>query len=96
MPKLKETKKRRLIVVRTGTYRAGLIVDSVTEVLSSSAGAVKAPPNLTDETARLVRGVINLESEDRIVLVLDPSELQTQTEHVAIDTFASGPDLANS
>jgi purine-binding chemotaxis protein CheW len=96
MPKLEETKKRRLIVVRTGTHRAGLIVDSVSEVLSSSSDAIKAPPSLTDETARLIRGVINLESQDRIIVVLDPSELLTPSERGALDAFAPGPELALS
>ena len=96
MPKLEETKKRRLIVVRTGTCRAGLIVDGVSEVLGSSSDAIKAPPSLTDETARLIRGVINLESQDRIIVVLDPSELLTQSERGALDAFAPGPELALS
>jgi purine-binding chemotaxis protein CheW len=96
MPKLEETKKRRLIVVRTGTRRAGLIVDSVSEVLASSTDAIKAPPSLTDETARLVRGVINLENQDRIIVVLDPSELLTPSERGALDAFAPGPELALS
>jgi purine-binding chemotaxis protein CheW len=96
MPKLEETIKRRLVVVRTGAHRAGLIVDSVSEVLSSSTDAIKAPPSLTDETARLIRGVINLESQDRIIVVLDPSELLTPSERGALDAFAPGPELALS
>jgi purine-binding chemotaxis protein CheW len=96
MPKLEETKKRRLIVVRTGSHRAGLIVDSVSEVLSSSTDAIKAPPSLTDETARLICGVINLEQHGRIVVVLDPSELLTPSERGALDTFAPAPELAVS
>jgi purine-binding chemotaxis protein CheW len=96
MPKLEETKKRRLIVLRTGTHRAGLIVDSVSEVLSSSTDAIKAPPSLTDETVRLIRGVINLEHQARIIVVLDPSELLTPAERGALDAFAPGPELALS
>jgi purine-binding chemotaxis protein CheW len=96
MPKLEETKKRRLIVLRTGSHRAGLIVDSVSEVLSSSFDAIEAPPSLTDETARLIRGVINLESRDRIIVVLDPSELLTPSERGALDAFTPGPELALS
>jgi purine-binding chemotaxis protein CheW len=96
MPKLEETNKRRLIVVRTGSHRAGLIVDSVSEVLSSSTDAIKTPPSLTDETARLIRSVINLESQDRIIVVLDPSELLTPSERGALDAFAPGPELALS
>jgi purine-binding chemotaxis protein CheW len=91
MPKPPDAKNRRVIVVRTAGHRAGLIVDSVSEVLSRPADAVKAAPDWTDEIARLVRGVINLENEDRIVLLLDPSELLTPAERGLLDEFA--PDL---
>ena len=33
MPRLEQGDRRRLVVVRTGRHRAGLIVDSVSEVL---------------------------------------------------------------
>jgi purine-binding chemotaxis protein CheW len=42
---------------------------------------------LTDETARLVRGVINLEQSGRIVLLLDPTELLTRAERGLLDAF---------
>ena len=93
MPELEQTAKRRLIVVRTGLHRAGLIVDSVSEVI---AGVVTAAPDLTDEIGRLVRGVINRENDDRIVLVLDPSELLTQAERGALDAFAPARGRSHS
>ena len=43
----------------------------------TAQSAVEPPPELTDEIARLVRGVINLEKSRRIVLLLDPTELLT-------------------
>jgi purine-binding chemotaxis protein CheW len=89
MPRLKDASGRRLIVVRSQGHRAALIVDAVSEVLRSSADAVEATPSLTDEAARLVSGVINLGDEDRIVLVLDPTELLTQAERRQLDAFAS-------
>jgi purine-binding chemotaxis protein CheW len=41
-----------------------------------------------------VRGVINLESEDRIVLLLDPSELLTHTERSLLDEFTPDSGLS--
>jgi purine-binding chemotaxis protein CheW len=74
-------------VVRTERHRAGLIVDGVSDVLRVPADAIEPPPDLTDETARLVRGVINLEQSGRIVLLLDPTELLTRAERGLLDAF---------
>jgi purine-binding chemotaxis protein CheW len=87
MPASSELERRRLVVVRTELHRAGLIVDGVSDVLRISASAVEAPPMLTAEIARLVRGVINLEQSHRIVLVLDPAELLTAAERGRLDAF---------
>ncbi|HXS22448.1 MAG TPA: chemotaxis protein CheW [Steroidobacteraceae bacterium] len=78
---------RRLIVVKTERHRAGLIVDGVSDVLRSSASAVEPAPELTDDVSRLVHGVINLPSSNRIVLLLDPMELLTRAERGLLDKF---------
>jgi purine-binding chemotaxis protein CheW len=76
-------------VVRTGRHRAGLIVDSVSEVLRTMADAIEAAPDLTEDIARLVHGVVNIEAEGRIILVLDPAELLTRAERGLMDKFES-------
>lgn len=78
---------RRLIVVKTERHRAGLIVDSVSDVLRSSASAIEPAPELTDDTSRLVRGLVNLPASNRIVLLLDPMELLTRAEQGLLDKF---------
>jgi purine-binding chemotaxis protein CheW len=87
MPKSADTAGRRLVVVRTERHRAGLIVDGVSDVLRVSGGAVEPAPDLTDDTARLVSGVINLEETGRMVLLLDPTELLTRAERGLLDAF---------
>jgi purine-binding chemotaxis protein CheW len=87
MPAAGTSVNRRLIVVRTDRHRAGLIVDSVSQVLRSTAGAIEPPPDLTGDITRLVHGVINLETHGRIVLLLDPAELLTRAEHGLLDAF---------
>jgi purine-binding chemotaxis protein CheW len=87
MPALEKTAARRLIVVKTERHVAGIIVDGVSDVLRSSPNAVEAAPELTDDASRLVRGVINLPSSSRIVLVLDPMELLTRAEQGLLDKF---------
>jgi purine-binding chemotaxis protein CheW len=80
---------QRLVVVRTARHRAGLIVDSVSEVLRSSPGAIEPAPELIAGTNRLVTGVVNLESTGQMILLLDPDELLTQAEHGLLDNLAS-------
>jgi purine-binding chemotaxis protein CheW len=87
MPRLDEGEGRRLVVVQTGRHRAGLIVDSVSEVLRTTADAIKDAPDLTEDIARLVNGVVNIEAEGRILLILDPAELLTRVERGLLDKF---------
>jgi len=79
---------RRLVVVRTERHRAGLIVDSVSEVLRCTPDLIKPSPDLTGEALGLVNSVINLEASGRIVLLLDPSELLTRAERSLLDSFS--------
>jgi purine-binding chemotaxis protein CheW len=88
MPALETGAGRRLVVVRTEQHRAGLIVDSVTEVLRCSSQAIKPAPDLTGEALGLVRSVINLEEAGRMLLLLDPSELLSRAERSLLDAFS--------
>jgi purine-binding chemotaxis protein CheW len=94
MPALEETGGRRLIVVRTERHRAGLIVDSVAEVLRCLSTDIEPAPDLTNEATRLVHGVVNLQAAGRIVLLLDPAELLTRAERGLLDTFQAKSERA--
>ena len=96
MPPADRAEARRLIVARTERHRAGLIVDSVSEVLRSRAGAVEPAPDLAGETTQLVHGVINLEAAGRLILLLDPAELLTRTERGLLDSFQDGAETAGA
>ena len=87
LPGLDNTEGRKLVVIKTERHRAGLIVDSVSDVLRTHEENIEPPPQLTDIVSRLVRGVINLEKAGRIVLLLDPTELLTRAEQGLLDTF---------
>jgi purine-binding chemotaxis protein CheW len=87
MPPLANPEARRLVIIKTDRHRAGLIVDSVAEVLRTRPENVGPPPDLSDATTRLIRGVINLESAQRMVLLLDPAEVLTRAEQSLLDTF---------
>jgi purine-binding chemotaxis protein CheW len=87
MPPLAGAEGRRLIVLQTERHRAGVIVDSVSEVLRCAADDISEAPDLTGEATRLVTGVVNIESASRIVLLLDPAELLTRAERGLLDAF---------
>ncbi|TCT01729.1 chemotaxis protein CheW [Aquabacter spiritensis] len=89
MPALETAAGRRLVVVRTARHRAGLIVDSVVQVLRSSQDRIAPAPDLAGEDNRLVHGVVNLPAEGRMVLLLDPQELLTRTEQGLLEAFAA-------
>lgn len=86
-----DARRRRLVVVRTERHRAGLIVDSVSEVLRSAAAAIEPAPELAQDTTPLVDGVINLETAGRMVLLLNPAELLSRAERSLLDAFQAAP-----
>jgi len=94
MPPAADLEARRLIVVRTGQWRAGLIVDSVSEVLRRPADDVEPAPDLAGEPTRLVHGVLNLEATGRLILLLDPAELLSRAERRRLDKLAGGVEQA--
>jgi purine-binding chemotaxis protein CheW len=84
LPDLPNKSRRRLVVVKTERYRAGIIVDRVSEVLRTTADAIEETPALAGTAGDLVVGVVNVLSNRRMILVLDPLELLTRTEQGAL------------
>jgi purine-binding chemotaxis protein CheW len=80
---------QRLVVVRSQRHRAGIIVDSVSEVLRSPANAIEPAPELIGGLRNLVDGVINLTDRGEMVLLLAADELLTGAEHELLDAFAT-------
>lgn len=96
MPALADTEGRRLVIIKTAQHRAGLIVDSVSDVLRTAPEHVDPPPDLTDEMTRLIRGVINLQASKRMVLLLDPTEVLTRAEQSLLDSFQAQSKQASA
>ncbi len=96
LPAIEDGTRRRIVVVRTKQHRAGVIVDSVTDILTSSSDAIDPAPDLTGEATRLVSGILNLEAAGRIVLLLDPAELLTRAERGLLDSFAAKTETDRS
>jgi len=67
--------RQRIMVLTIGGIRTGFIVDSVSEVLKIASSAIGLAPALSEEQARLIRRVANLEAEKRMILLLDSAKL---------------------
>lgn len=72
--------RQRIMVFTIDGLRTGFIVDSVSEVLKIPRAAIERAPDLTDEQARLVSRVANLERQKRMILLLDVSQLLSGQE----------------
>ncbi len=75
--------RQRIMVFTVRGVRTGFIVDSVSEVMRISAKAIGDAPNLSDAQQRLIRRVANLESQKRMVLLLDTMQLLDTQEAAA-------------
>jgi purine-binding chemotaxis protein CheW len=78
--------RQRIMVLTIGGVRTGFIVDQVSEVLKIPRTAIEPAPALSEEQARLIRRVANLEARKRMVLLLDPADLLNVAEVRALET----------
>ena len=67
--------RQRIMVLTIEGSRTGFIVDQVLEVLKIARSAIGPAPELSDEQARLIRRVANLERQKRMILLLDAKTL---------------------
>ena len=58
----------------------GFIVDGVSEVIKVPAAAIQPAPELSPEQMRLIGRVANLDAQDRMILLVDPTQLLDQIE----------------
>jgi purine-binding chemotaxis protein CheW len=81
--------RQRIIVLAINGTRTGFIVDNVSEVLRISDDWVKDAPQLSAEQNRLIKQVVNLELQKRMILLLDVGQLLTQGEVDALEEVAA-------
>jgi purine-binding chemotaxis protein CheW len=79
---------RRILMLTIGGVTAGFLVDSASEILKVTAGAICPAPELSPEQVRLISRVINLEASGRLILVVDPAQLLDQVEADLLAKFS--------
>ncbi len=86
LPPMERNDRQRIMVFTINGVRTGFIVDSVTEVLKIPRHVIDEAPNLSEETARLIQRVANLQKQRRMILLLDVEQLLEGGEVTALAT----------
>jgi purine-binding chemotaxis protein CheW len=80
LDELERNDRQRIMVLTIAGMRTGFIVDQVSEVLKIPRATIEPAPSLSDEQARLIRRVANLQATRRMILLLDPGTLLDRDE----------------
>ncbi|WP_306545964.1 chemotaxis protein CheW [Desulfobulbus sp.] len=75
MPTVERSDRQRVMVFLISGMRTGFIVDSVAEVLKIHKSAIEPAPHLSTEQAKLMARMANLEKQQRMVQLIDPTHL---------------------
>lgn len=84
MPPLARNDRQRIMVYTLAGVRTGFIVDSVAEVLRIPRSHIEAAPVLSEEQGRLITQVAKLDSDRRLVLMIEPDQLLGSKEAGAL------------
>lgn len=91
----KTTEKHVIVILAIGNRIAGVLVDTVSDILTANANDIKDPPDQQNEgEARFVSGLIAV--EDRMVVLLDMQRLLSHDAEVLAEASAPAeePTLA--
>ncbi|EIC23590.1 chemotaxis signal transduction protein [Thiorhodovibrio frisius] len=72
---VERTDRQRVMVFLIEGARTGFIVDSVAEVLKIPKTAIEPAPQLSSEQSQLLARMANLEKQQRLVQLIDPTQL---------------------
>lgn len=94
MDAIERNDRQRIMVYTLGGLRTGFIVDSVAEVLRIGRSHIEPAPELSDEQGRLITEVAKLDSDKRLVMLIDPSQLLGARERSAMEGLLDAGDVA--
>lgn len=94
MKRAERNDRQRILVLNEAGQCTGFIVDSVSEVLRVSHGAIEKSPRLSDEQDRIVGRVANLKEEKRMIQILDAHELVIDVDHAQMRGKSEGCDAS--
>lgn len=83
---------QRILILAVGRVTAGFLVDGVSEIIKAPIGAIQPAPEVSQEQMRLISRVINLESDGRLILLVDPTQLLDKIESDVLAKFERSLD----
>lgn len=75
LPGAERNDRQRIVVFAIRGLRTGFIVDSVSQVMRVPVNVIGPAPELSDEQRRLIRRVVNLAEQKRMILMLEVDQL---------------------
>jgi purine-binding chemotaxis protein CheW len=75
LPAVERNDRQRIVVFAVKGLRTGFIVDSVSQVMRVPAHLIGRAPELSEEQRRLIRRVVNLAEQKRMILMLEVDQL---------------------
>ena len=82
--------RQRIMVFTIEGVRTGFIVDSVSEVLKIPRNTIGPTPVLSEEQARIISRVANLEKQKRMILLIDTDHLLEKHEITTLEETSGG------
>jgi purine-binding chemotaxis protein CheW len=79
----------RIVIVTIDGLQAGFVVDAVSEVIGIPARDLRVTPELSADGAQLFDRVANIESEGRMILLIDPKALLDRAERDVLAAIAA-------
>ncbi|MBK1719066.1 chemotaxis protein CheW [Thiocystis violacea] len=80
LPDVERSDRQRVMVFLIEGARTGFIVDSVAEVLKIPKTAIEPAPQLSSVQSKLLARMANLEKQQRLVQLIDPTQLMQGDE----------------
>ena len=78
---------QRILVLALDGGKTGFMVDSVSEVMKIPESAIRPAPEVSTEQMRLIGRVANLDAQNRMILLVDPTQLLDRIEADVLAKF---------
>jgi purine-binding chemotaxis protein CheW len=89
LPAAERNDGQRIVVFSVKGLRTGFIVDSVSQVMRVPAHHIGPAPELSEEQRRLIRRVVNLTEQKRMILMLEVDQLLDMGELGELEAAAA-------
>ena len=85
LARMEKNDRQRILVLNLNGIQTGFIMDSVVEVLRLNRRHIEEAPNLSENQKRMMGRVVNLREQQRMIQVLEVTELLDQSEREVLE-----------